>query len=328
MARQWFYTHDSEQQGPVSAAELKELAAAGKLSRQDLVWAEGMSEWKPAGRMKGLFTADDAGSPLAAATTAAATSVSGSASASAATAASASAKPALAQDGDGHDDEDSLPFSPRYILTGIGGFVAALGIAFTVVAQSPLALGLTVGGLALAILSLSIEIGRLFSQAVTNLGFGIRAMAQQRQQAKQLALTKSRLAEEARAAAAQAAAQAAATTSAATSAATPAAALAPVATVAGQSAATPPLPAGNVVVVNQPPIQKWSPGIAAVLSFFIPGLGQLYKGQIINGIVWFFFVGFGYVALILPGLILHLLCIVGAASGNPWTEGKTTVVRE
>jgi hypothetical protein len=36
----------------------------------------------------------------------------------------------------------------------------------------------------------------------------------------------------------------------------------------------------------------------------------------------------GYVALILPGLILHVLCIVGAASGNPWTEGKTTVVRE
>jgi len=300
MARQWFYTHDSEQQGPVSAAELKELAAAGKLSRQDLVWAEGMSEWKPAGRMKGLFAADDAVS------------------------AAASAKPALAQDGDGHDDEDSLPFSPRYILTGIGGFVAALGIAFTVVAQSPLALGLTVGGLALAILSLSIEIGRLFSQAVTNLGFGIRAMAEQRQQAKQLALTKSRLAEEARAEAAQAAAKAAATTPAAT----PAAALAPVATVAGQSATTPPLPAGNVVVVNQPPIQKWSPGIAAVLSFFIPGLGQLYKGQIINGIVWFFFVGFGYVALILPGLILHLLCIVGAASGNPWTEGKATGVRE
>ena len=161
-------------------------------------------------------------------------------------------------------------------------------------------------------------------------------MAEQRQQAKQLALTKSRLAEEARAAAAQAAAQTAATTPAATPATTPAttpaaapaAALAPVATVAGQSATTPPLPAGNVVVVNQPPIQKWSPGIAAVLSFFIPGLGQLYKGQIINGIVWFFFVGFGYVALILPGLILHLLCIVGAASGNPWTEGKTTVVRE
>ncbi len=156
MARQWFYTHDSEQQGPVSAAELKELAARGKLSRQDLVWAEGMSEWKPAGRMKGLFAEDVAGS------------------ASASTSATASPRPALPQDGDGRNDEDSLPFSPRYILTGIGGFIAALGIAFTVVAQSPLALGLTVGGLALAILSLFVEIGRLFSQAVTNLGFGIR----------------------------------------------------------------------------------------------------------------------------------------------------------
>jgi len=70
------------------------------------------------------------------------------------------------------------------------------------------------------------------------------------------------------------------------------------------------------------------PVSAAVLSFFVPVPGQLYKGQIINSIVWFLFVGLGYLALILPGLIPHLLCIVGAASGNPWTEGKTTVVRE
>lgn len=85
---------------------------------------------------------------------------------------------------------------------------------------------------------------------------------------------------------------------------------------------------GRTIVVNHPPIQRWSPGLAAVLSFFVPGLGQLYKGQILNGIVWFFFVLLGYAALILPGLLLHLFCIIGAASGNPWTEGKTTVVRE
>ena len=65
-----------------------------------------------------------------------------------------------------------------------------------------------------------------------------------------------------------------------------------------------------------------------MLSFFLPGLGQLYKGQILNGIVWFFFVILGYAALILPGLLLHIFCIIGAASGNQWTEGKTTVVRE
>lgn len=59
--------------------------------------------------------------------------------------------------------------------------------------------------------------------------------------------------------------------------------------------------------------------MAAVLSFLIPGLGQMYKGQVINGLVWFVFVLLGYAALILPGVLLHLFCIVGAASGNPWT---------
>ncbi len=64
------------------------------------------------------------------------------------------------------------------------------------------------------------------------------------------------------------------------------------------------------------------------VSFFLPGLGQLYKGQLINGIVWFVFVSMGYVALVVPGLILHFFCVLGALSGNPWSEGKTTVVRE
>jgi TM2 domain-containing membrane protein YozV len=81
------------------------------------------------------------------------------------------------------------------------------------------------------------------------------------------------------------------------------------------------------MVINHPPVQRWSPGLAAVLSFLLPGLGQVYKGQIINGIVWFFLVGFGYLALVLPGLLLHFFCIVGAASGNPWTPGRMEVVR-
>jgi TM2 domain-containing membrane protein YozV len=85
---------------------------------------------------------------------------------------------------------------------------------------------------------------------------------------------------------------------------------------------------GSVTVINQMPVKRWSPGVAAVLTFFIPGLGQIYKGQVINGLVWFFLVTMGYAALILPGLILHFFCIIGALSGNPWTESKTTVVRQ
>jgi predicted RNA-binding Zn-ribbon protein involved in translation (DUF1610 family) len=63
--------------------------------------------------------------------------------------------------------------------------------------------------------------------------------------------------------------------------------------------------------------RKWSPGVAAVLSFIIPGLGQMYKGQIGNGLVWMIVVIIGYVMMIIPGLILHLCCIAGAASGDP-----------
>lgn len=64
--------------------------------------------------------------------------------------------------------------------------------------------------------------------------------------------------------------------------------------------------------------KKWSGGIAAVLSFLIPGLGQLYKGQIFNGLVWFTLTVIGYFFMVIPGLILHLCCIIGAASGDPY----------
>lgn len=60
--------------------------------------------------------------------------------------------------------------------------------------------------------------------------------------------------------------------------------------------------------------QRPSAGIAAVLSFFIPGLGQLYQGKLLIGILWFFCTGAGYFLLIVPGLVLHLSCIACALS--------------
>lgn len=64
--------------------------------------------------------------------------------------------------------------------------------------------------------------------------------------------------------------------------------------------------------------RKWSPGVAAVLSFFFPGVGQIYKGHILRGIIWLIVVPVGYFMLIIPGLILHLICIITAASGDPY----------
>ena len=63
--------------------------------------------------------------------------------------------------------------------------------------------------------------------------------------------------------------------------------------------------------------RTWNPGVAAVLSFFIPGAGQIYKGQIGQGLVWLLVVIFGYAMMIFPGVILHIICIVHAASGRP-----------
>lgn len=56
----WYYARDNRQMGPVSSAELKRLAAVGQLAVDDLIWREGMDEWAPAGRVKGLFPLRDA----------------------------------------------------------------------------------------------------------------------------------------------------------------------------------------------------------------------------------------------------------------------------
>ena len=59
--------------------------------------------------------------------------------------------------------------------------------------------------------------------------------------------------------------------------------------------------------------RSWNPGIAAVLSLLIPGAGQMYKGQVERGIVWLLCVALGYSVLVLPGLILHIICILNAS---------------
>jgi predicted nucleic acid-binding Zn ribbon protein len=78
-----------------------------------------------------------------------------------------------------------------------------------------------------------------------------------------------------------------------------------------------PQPIQTVIHMSSQPQPRWSPGVAAVLSFLIPGLGQIYKGQIFNGIAWLVMTIIGYVLFIIPGVVLHLCCIIGAASGNP-----------
>jgi TM2 domain-containing membrane protein YozV len=63
--------------------------------------------------------------------------------------------------------------------------------------------------------------------------------------------------------------------------------------------------------------KKWSPGLAALFSLIIPGAGQMYRGKVGTGLLWLVFVIMGYVFFIVPGIILHLVCIFSAAAGDP-----------
>ena len=321
MSDDWYYAQNNERRGPVSFARLKAMAADGWLGRDELVWRQGMANWVPARDADGLF-ANPLGRVLQ--KTIAGLRV-----------------PAVKPVSDGRRDATppSIPVkavkptgrkprakapeiewgevSPRHLIAACGGFLAALGIAFTTVAQSRVALAFTLSGLFIAAVGLYVEIGKLLGQAIENVGKASKEAAERRLRAKELTLEKQRLDREATRLAQEQAARMALPV--------------PTAVLANQQteyAHTESAGTGQLVVINHPPVQRWSPGLAAVLSFVVPGLGQLYKGQILNGIVWFFLVGMGYVALILPGIVLHFFCVLGALSGNPWTEGKMTIVRQ
>lgn len=68
-----------------------------------------------------------------------------------------------------------------------------------------------------------------------------------------------------------------------------------------------------------PTTKEWNPGVAALLSFVIPGAGQIYKGSIGIGLLWLISVIAGYMLMIFPGVILHIICIYKAYSGNPYS---------
>ncbi|MEZ6126822.1 MAG: GYF domain-containing protein [Planctomycetaceae bacterium] len=50
----WYYAKGEEKIGPISSAELKQLAANGTVLPTDNVWRSDWAEWKPASTVKGL----------------------------------------------------------------------------------------------------------------------------------------------------------------------------------------------------------------------------------------------------------------------------------
>jgi TM2 domain-containing membrane protein YozV len=69
------------------------------------------------------------------------------------------------------------------------------------------------------------------------------------------------------------------------------------------------------------PARAPSPGIAAVLSVLVPGLGQLYAGRLFAGALWFLGTAFAYWAILVPGFIVHALCVWSAYQSARYWRG-------
>jgi len=53
----WYYAEAGEQRGPITDAELSDLAKGGAIGDATLVWHEGMASWQPYGLVKGPASA-------------------------------------------------------------------------------------------------------------------------------------------------------------------------------------------------------------------------------------------------------------------------------
>lgn len=51
----WYWSENGQQQGPCDSKQLKELARAGRVQPDSLVWKSGMAEWVAASSVQGLF---------------------------------------------------------------------------------------------------------------------------------------------------------------------------------------------------------------------------------------------------------------------------------
>ncbi|MEQ8785019.1 MAG: GYF domain-containing protein [Pirellulaceae bacterium] len=61
----WYYAQNDQEKGPVTTAELRSLAAKGKIKPVDLVWKDGMGDWTAAAQIKGLIPETPVAPPAA-----------------------------------------------------------------------------------------------------------------------------------------------------------------------------------------------------------------------------------------------------------------------
>jgi len=58
----------------------------------------------------------------------------------------------------------------------------------------------------------------------------------------------------------------------------------------------------------------YSPLGAAALTVLLPGAGHMYSGRTRAGLFWLLGTLAGYMCLVIPGIVLHILCIASAAN--------------
>jgi len=78
----------------------------------------------------------------------------------------------------------------------------------------------------------------------------------------------------------------------------------------------------SIVLLNGGKIFKMrEPFIAGVLSFLIPGVGQIYNGRIIIGILWLLLTGISWIGTAgTLGWVVHIIaawCAYSYAKDNP-----------
>lgn len=296
----WFIARNREQDGPFSATRLRQMATRGWLAPDDLVWHPTLPAWKPAREIDGLFgtswsrllggTIPGLRKPVAPAASPPA--------------------PAARRRSPRRRRRASTPsrstlswpdVRPRHLVAVAGALITALGVAFLTIAASPLARGLVVGGIVMTGVAFGPEITRLAVRAMRLLERMRVEAAERRAHEMERADDEARAGEEARRRVAEEQRVAA-------------------------SWATPPQ-AERVVVLREPRVKRWNRWVAIGLSVVIPGLGHGYKGEVAAGVAWFVFVAIGYTVTAALGFVLHTCCFISAATGDPWTEERTSVVR-
>ena len=64
MSTQWYYIKNGQRQGPINSKMLRQLANSGEVKPEEYIWKAGMTEWKTAKQVKGLFSESDTPPPV------------------------------------------------------------------------------------------------------------------------------------------------------------------------------------------------------------------------------------------------------------------------